>query len=116
MIGSPRSAEVEAEEIESVEANNTLNEFISFLRDIVIILLIVLFIRWVIITPFRINGSSMENSYHDKEYILVDKLSYLDMRYIFYTPRGNGGIDDTIGKIFQSTLAKIPFKVGEPKR
>jgi len=57
---------------------NTFREFTSFFRDIIIILIIVIFIRSFIITPFRINGSSMESNYHDREYILVDKFSYLD--------------------------------------
>ena len=60
------------------EVNSTFSEFIKFLRDFVIILLIVFFIRTFIITPFQINGASMEGSYHDKEFILVDKFSYLD--------------------------------------
>jgi len=40
--------------------------------------MVVFFIRAFIITPFQINGQSMEASYHDKEFILVDKFSYLD--------------------------------------
>lgn len=33
-------------------------------------------IRFFIIQPFTISGSSMEPSFHDKEYILVNELSY----------------------------------------
>lgn len=61
------------------ETNKTFKIFINFFRDLVIILLIVVLIRTFLVTPFRINGSSMESSYHDKEYILVDKFSYLDL-------------------------------------
>lgn len=103
-----QDSEIQIQE-EIIESNNALSEFISFLRDIVVILLIVLLIRWIIITPFRINGSSMEASYHDKEYILVDKFSYFDMRYIFYHPTGTNSLDQAIGKFFESTLAKIPL-------
>lgn len=60
------------------ETNSVMYEFIGFFRDLIIILLIVIFIRSFIVTPFRINGSSMEDSYHDKEYILVNKFSYLN--------------------------------------
>jgi signal peptidase I len=71
-------------ETESIEeSNKTLQEFISFLRDLVIIFLIVITIRVFIVTPFRINGSSMETSYHDKEYIIVDKFSYLNMPVVY---------------------------------
>ena len=61
------------------ESNKTIREVIGFLRDLVIIFIIVIFIRSFIVTPFRINGSSMETSYHDKEYIIVDKFSYLNL-------------------------------------
>lgn len=66
-----------AKELE--ETNKTFRIFINFFRDLVIILLIVVIIRTILVTPFRINGSSMESSHHDKEYILVDKFSYLDL-------------------------------------
>ncbi len=68
------------------DSNKTLEEFIAFLRDLVIIFLIVITIRVFIVTPFRINGSSMETSYHDKEYIIVDKFSYLNMPIVFSEP------------------------------
>lgn len=60
------------------EVNSSFSEFITFLRDFIIILVIVFFIRIFVITPFQINGESMKNSYYDKEFILVDKFSYLD--------------------------------------
>jgi signal peptidase I len=60
------------------KVNSTFSESIIFFRDFVVILLIVFFIRSFLITPFQINGQSMESSYHNKEFILVDKFSYLD--------------------------------------
>ena len=53
------------------------NEWITFLRDSVIILLIVLTVRSFVASPFRISGSSMEESYHNGEFIIIDKFSYL---------------------------------------
>ena len=76
-----RDSQFETETLE--DSNKTLQEFIAFLRDLVIIFLIVITIRVFIVTPFRINGSSMETSYHDKEYIIVDKFSYLNMPVVF---------------------------------
>ncbi len=70
------STEFRTEELD--DTNNTFHEFISFFRDLIIILIIVILIRIFLITPFRINGTSMEESYHEKEYILVNKLSYLN--------------------------------------
>jgi len=54
----------------------TLKELIDFVRDVAIILAIVLFVRSYFVSPFQINGNSMETSYHSNEYILVNKFSY----------------------------------------
>lgn len=94
------------------EGNKTIREFISFMRDLVIILLIVLFIRSFFVTPFRINGSSMETSYHDKEYIIVDKLSYLNLPVTYQ--------ENTSNNLWQKTtwwvLRHIPVHTGDPVR
>lgn len=93
------------------EVNSTFSEFIKFLRDFVIILIIVLFIRTFIITPFQINGASMEESYHDKEFILVDKFSYLDFAQDIWT-QTDGPILTSIASFWQ----KIPIHIGDPVR
>ncbi|MFK7780501.1 MAG: signal peptidase I [Candidatus Gracilibacteria bacterium] len=51
-------------------------EVLDFFKDLVIIVVIVLFIRTLIAMPFQINGQSMYSSYYDKEFIIVDRLSY----------------------------------------
>ncbi len=93
------------------EVNSTFSEFITFLRDFAIILVIVFFIRIFIITPFQINGASMEASYHDKEFILVDKFSYLD-----FSKDTNDSITGTIGSSLLSLWKKIPIHIGDPIR
>ncbi len=55
-----------------------MDEWIAFLRDIVIILVLVIFVRTYIAAPFRISGSSMEDNYHNGEFIIVDKFTYAD--------------------------------------
>lgn len=55
-----------------------LKEVITFFRDLAIILLVVMFVRTYVASPFRISGNSMEKNYHDQEFILVDKFSYAD--------------------------------------
>ena len=54
-----------------------IQDFIRFFRDLVIVLIIAMIIRFAVVTPFTISGSSMENSYHDGESIIVNKFSYL---------------------------------------
>jgi signal peptidase I len=83
-----------------------MSEFIIFLRDFIIILIAVFFIRIFLITPFQINGQSMEASYHDKEFILVDKFSYLD-----FSKDTNDSIEGTIGKYAIDIWQKIPIHV-----
>jgi len=52
-------------------------EAIEFFRDLAIILVIVFVVRSFFILPFQISGSSMDSSYYDREFIIVDRLSYL---------------------------------------
>ena len=93
------------------EVNSTFSEFITFLRDFVIILIIVFFIRTFVITPFQINGASMEASYHDKEFILVDKFSYLDFA------QDMGDATDSPAWIYITSLWQhIPIHIGDPVR
>jgi signal peptidase I len=95
------------------QTNSTLREFIGFMRDLVIIFIIVIIIRSFIVTPFRINGSSMEMSYHDKEYIIVDKFSYLNLPITF---ADNLPLSNTWDKLSSSILRNIPLHIGDPER
>lgn len=58
-------------------------EALDFLKDIIIILVIVLVMRTFLIMPFKINGQSMYESYYDKEFIIVDRLSYRDTPFVW---------------------------------
>ena len=51
-------------------------EVVDFLKDLITILIIVLIIRTFLIMPFQINWQSMYESYYDKEFIIVDRLTY----------------------------------------
>lgn len=99
------------EESNLQEVNSTFSEFITFLRDFVIILIIVFFIRTFVITPFQINGQSMEASYHDKEFILVDKFSYLDFSQDMSDPT-----DSSIWMYLSNFWRQIPLHIGDPAR
>jgi signal peptidase I len=107
----PHNETFQTEEIS--ESNSTLREFIWFMRDLVIIFIIVIIVRSFIVTPFRINWSSMEMSYHDKEYIIVDKLSYLNLPVTFSETASNSNSWENLS----STLLKnIPIHIGDPMR
>ena len=62
--------------------NFNKKEILDFIKDLVIIILVVVFIRTFIAEPFQISWWSMNPSYYDKEFIIVDRFSYLDIPYI----------------------------------
>lgn len=65
----------------SIEKPKTLKqEVFEFLRDLILIILVVLIVRTYIILPFQISGQSMYDSYYDKEFIIVDRFSYNFLR------------------------------------
>lgn len=53
-----------------------LKNFFEFLKVVVISLLIILPIRYFIIQPFYVKGASMEPTFHDHEYLIIDEISY----------------------------------------
>ncbi len=58
------------------EIKNFSGEIIDFLKDLIIIIVVVLIVRIFFVMPFQINGQSMYESYYDKEFIIVDRFSY----------------------------------------
>jgi signal peptidase I len=57
-------------------------EVVDFFKDLIIIVIVVVIIRSFIAIPFKISWQSMYTSYYDREFIIVDKISY-----IFWTPK-----------------------------
>ncbi len=62
---------------------NFTQEALDFLKDIIVILVIVVVIRTFLIMPFQINGQSMYESYYDKEFIIVDRFSYRNIPFFW---------------------------------
>ena len=71
---SPKASEPEA------SRGGFLSEAFEFvwetLKVVLIALVIILPVRYYLIQPFFVKGSSMFPNFHDKEYILVDKWTY----------------------------------------
>ncbi len=63
-----------------MEEKQTLKKFISFVWEIakivVIAALIVAPVRYFIFQPFLVRGQSMEPSFQDGDYLIVDEISY----------------------------------------
>ena len=58
------------------EENKFIGDIKDFIKDLVVILVIVFFIRFFLAMPFQISWQSMYSSYYDREFIIVDRLSY----------------------------------------
>lgn len=54
----------------------TKKDVSDFIKDIIVILIIVFVIRTFFILPFQINWQSMYQSYYDWEFIIVDRFTY----------------------------------------
>jgi len=77
-------------QIETENTNNPNNESVTEVTTptqnagsvreiftfILIALVVVLPIRWFVAQPFIVSGASMENTFHNNEYLIVDQLSY----------------------------------------
>ena len=96
------------------EATSTLMTVIKFLRDIVVIFLIAFAIRSFLVTPFQIQGVSMDDSFSDREYILVNTFGYLnfDTHFNEFLHSNPDPVSGTIAQL----LKKIPIHVGNPER
>lgn len=65
-----------------ISKKSSFRSFFDWLKDFIIIILIVLFVRTFLIMPFQISGQSMYDAYYDREFIIVDRFSYLDIPLI----------------------------------
>lgn len=54
----------------------TEHPIVEIIRFSIIALIIVLPIRWFVAQPFIVSGASMENTFHNNEYLIVDQLTY----------------------------------------
>ncbi len=65
--------DVSDREIPSAKHEHPLTEIIRFS---IIALIIVMPIRWFVAQPFIVSGTSMVDTFHDNEYLIVDQLTY----------------------------------------
>lgn len=63
----------------SLGKKNLKGEIFDFWKDLFVIVIIVVIIRTFLAEPFQISGQSMADSYYNGEFIIVDRLSYLDI-------------------------------------
>lgn len=52
------------------------SSFLEIVRFALIALIIVLPVRWFVAQPFIVSGASMEDTFHNNEYLVIDRISY----------------------------------------
>ena len=72
----PAEANNSSEPTPAALENKSENPLVEIIRFVVLALLIVLPIRWFIAQPFIVSGASMESTFYNNEYLIVDQLSY----------------------------------------
>ncbi|MEI7497814.1 MAG: signal peptidase I [Candidatus Falkowbacteria bacterium] len=55
---------------------NFFANVLELVKIIIIAALIIFPIRWLVIQPFYVKGASMEPNFYDKEYLIIDEISY----------------------------------------
>ena len=74
---SPSDDNDQKDEDEKKSPFATVLEFVGELIHVIIISLAVIIpIRYFLIQPFYVKGASMEPSFHDHEYLIIDEISY----------------------------------------
>ncbi|MFC1622537.1 signal peptidase I [Patescibacteria group bacterium] len=64
-------------ETQQDEIKNSIKSFIwETVKIIIVSLIIIVPIRYYVIQPFYVQGASMEPNFFDKEYLIIDELSY----------------------------------------
>lgn len=62
--------------MENLQKKQNKEEVIDFLKTVIVSAGIMLFIRFFIIQPFVVKGSSMEPNFYEKDYLIVDEITY----------------------------------------
>lgn len=58
------------------EKESKENPFWEILRFTLLAIIIVLPVRWYVAQPFIVSGASMEHTFHNNEYLIVDQITY----------------------------------------
>jgi signal peptidase I len=88
---------------------------------LIIILIVVMFIRTYLVAPFQISWSSMETSYHDQEFIIVNKFSYASLLnlsvwdpvrwdVVIFRPHASNGKEYYIKRVVWMPWDTVKFK------
>ena len=64
-------------EVEQDNPDSSIKDFfIELLQVVIVALAIIIPVRYFFIKPFYVKGASMEPTFHDHEYLVIDEISY----------------------------------------
>ena len=75
-VGHERTSEPLRDEEPVSKANEVLAFIWETAKIIIISLAIIIPIRYYLVQPFFVKGASMEQNFHDGDYLLIDEISY----------------------------------------
>jgi signal peptidase I len=92
---------------------DAVKEFIETAVSMVMIFLAVVFIRYTIITPFLVHGSSMEPTMHSGDLILVNKVGYNSILGFDMNPPKRGDVvvvrpPDNVNTFYIKRIVGLP--------
>ena len=76
---NPENSEVVdfiSEQEDEASESNVKDFFIELLQVVIVALAIIIPVRYYFIKPFYVKGASMEPSFYDNEYLVIDEISY----------------------------------------
>lgn len=122
-VETPTPSETTSQ-VTELQEKGKFQEIFEFLRDLIVILILVIGVRTYVASPFQISGSSMEESYHDREFIIVDKFSYAHLPLytvgnpergdvVILQPHANNGKEYYIKRVIGLPGDSIKFEAGD---
>jgi len=72
----PKHMDFFAEQAPAVAGGAAVSFFIELLQVVIVALVIIIPVRYFFIKPFYVKGASMEPTFYDHEYLVIDEISY----------------------------------------
>ncbi len=63
-------------QIKKITFVSALSFFLEIVKTVIICLAIILPVRYFLIQPFMVDGASMQPNFHDKDYLIINEISY----------------------------------------
>lgn len=79
LAGEKKQIEMSVETIALTKRRLRIYDALDMLLEILVLLTVYLIIQYTIVSPFVVNGASMESTLHNQEVILVDRIGFSNL-------------------------------------